>query len=226
MALTRTQLMDLTREYADAVGSDRWSDTTVRYALTRVHQREWGTILGACPSYRTATRSVTTDANGCVAIADLSTTGDTAELLNRVLYVSDGSDQLWQVADLMEIPLGATTSSWPSGLRRVYRSGSLLQLLPVEASAARVVVVNHVPQRVDQLTADSVNVEFPEGHELLLAWGAAALLLVKGGAESDAAMELRSLADQERQDLLADVARTFGQPTVLGGWDSVADYGG
>ena len=77
------------------------------------------------------------------------------------------------------------------------------------------VTVNHLPQKVSGLAGGSSAIVFPDGHELTYIYGACALLLVKGGAELEASQAFRAMADECRWSLLSDIARKFGQPTLM-----------
>ena len=86
--------------------------------------------------------------------------------------------------------------------------------------------VNWIPTRVDSLSADGVNIDFPDGSEVILWLEAAAMLLSKGGAENDAAQTMRAMADEQRQSLYSDIARRAARPLSLEFNDSAMEWGG
>lgn len=216
MSMTQTEASDAVKDYLDTTGAARWSASTILSALSKAHWDEWGAILGANPNVRQATRTVTTDASGRIALTDLdSGSGDTKEWHYRVLAVTDGGDTRWEVVEFQDVPMG-TTSNYPASFNPiVYHAGDYLQLLPVAGSASRSVTVNHLPQKVSGLAGGSSTIVFPDGHDLTYIYGACALLAVKGGAELEAAQAYRAMADECRWALLSDIARKFGQPTLM-----------
>lgn len=212
----------------DAVNSSRWTDSFISTTLGIVSQREWAGILNTNPYYRFAQRSVTASATGLVAYTALNSgTGDTAQTVRKILAVTDGNQIVYQWREFRDIPL-ATVSSTATAVTSdhyCYDAGTSFQVVPVEA-AALVVSVNHTPPRVDSLSADSVTIDFPDGSEVILWLEAAAMLLSKGAAENDAAQTMRAMADQERQNLYAQIARRTTKPFSLGFSDAAASWAG
>ena len=90
--VTLQNYIDQTREYMDAVGSDRWSDDLIKTVLNSVFDAEWSNILNSAPYYKFAQRQVTTDADGQIALSDLDGgSGDAQQNWYRILSVSDGN---------------------------------------------------------------------------------------------------------------------------------------
>lgn len=226
MSYTRAQLMSNTREMMDATNSQRWSDAFVRTALGGVGSSEWQGILAANPYYRFAQRSVSAGSTGLFPYTDLNSgSGDSAQTWNRILAITDGNSIVYRQTDFMASPL-ATSSNYQSPSASLwYDAGTNVQVLPA-AAASLVVSINHTPPRIDQLSADNVTVDFPDGHESILWLEAGAYLLSKGGAENDAAQTLRAMAEQERQDMYAALARRSARPTFLGYGDTSGDWAG
>lgn len=211
---SRTTYRDQTRNQADARSSERWSDTDVNYALGLVHMREWKRLLNANPYLRFATRTVTQDTSGQIALSSLDGgSGDALERAYRVLDVAQDS-RVYDEVSFRDVPT-ATTLTTANVLRSWYRIGNLLQCLPVESGASMTVWVNHTPTPIDRLSSDTVNAEFPRDYELLIAYETAAWLLVKAGSETDSAQALQQMAEQIRQDMLGDLARTGIQPLQM-----------
>ena len=226
MSYTRTQLMANTREMMDATNSQRWSDAFVRTALGGVGSSEWQGILAANPYFRFGQRAVTTDASGQFAYTDLNAgSGDSAQNWNRILAITDGNTVYRQTA-FMDVPLATTSNYQTSSGLLWYDAGDDVQILPVSSGLALTVTVNHTPPRIDELSADSVTVDFPSGHESILWLEAAAYLLSKGGAENDAAQTLRAMAERERQDMYAAISRRAARPNFLGYPDTSGDWAG
>lgn len=226
MALTRTNYQDLVKDHLDATGSSRWSSSTINYALGNAGDGAWSLILGAAPTYRLGTRSVTTDSSGRILLTDLNSgAGDSKEWWYRILAVTDGSDQVWRLTDFQSVPTGTTANYAATYSRFMYLAGNYVQLLPVEGSASRTVTVNHKPTRIDSLAGDSSTYDFPDGHELVVVFRACQLLFPKGGAEMEAASYFGAMAQEAEFRMLAELGRSFAEPTVMGG-DPAHWYGG
>lgn len=226
MAVTKAQLIALTRETMDAVASSRWSDATITTVLNSVYSDEWSNILNAQPYYTFAKRTVTTDSDGVINFSALSSGGgDSQQNFYRVLSVSDGN-VLYTQTRFQDVPLATTTNYLPTYPRLFYTAGQTLQILPVAASTTLYVYVNYKPTPFNQLTTDASTIDFPEGNELILANEAGATLLNKGGAESGAAQVLRNEAQLSRTIMLDDLRRYTIQPTTMAYPDQKYEWGG
>lgn len=219
-AITRDQLVANTKEFMDAEFSVRWSPTVVQAVCNAVHDGEWSEILTAAPTYTFAQRSVTSDSNGQVTLTDLNSgTGDSQQLWYRILTVDDGTN-VYGETRFQDVPLARGTIE-----RGYYLVGDILQLLPRQA-VALTVSVNYKPTSVSALASGASIVTFPENSEWLLAYEAAATLLLKGGAESGAAADLKRLAEGERSRMLNDLRRRTINPTRLSYPDGRSDWAG
>lgn len=227
MSVTVTQAIADTRQMMDAVLSQRWSDAFIRTTLGIVSAREWSGILGANPYYRFGQITVTLDANTQFAWTALDTgTGDSTQTHYRVLAITDG-EVVYRQTRFMDVPLATTTNYNTPYQRLWYDAGDNVQILPTGGVGSTLIVtVNWTPPRVDQLSADSVTIDFPDGHEVILWLEAAAMLLSKGGAENAAAQTMRAMADQERQQLYSDIGRRSATPNYMQFPDRVGDWGG
>ena len=226
MAVTKAQLIALTRETMDAVSSDRWSDATITTVLNSVYGDEWSNILNAQPYYTFAKRTVSTDGDGMVSFSALSSgSGDSQQVFYRVLSVSDGN-VLYTQTRFQDVPLATTTNYLPTYPRLFYTAGQALQILPVAASTTLYVYVNYKPTAFNQLATSSSAIDFPDGGELILANEAGAMLLNKGGAESAAARVLREEAKLQRAAMLDDLRRYTIQPTLMAYPDQKYEWGG
>jgi hypothetical protein len=226
VAVTKAQLIALTRETMDAVASERWSDATITTVLSSVYGDEWSNILNAQPYYTFAKRTVTTDGDGMVSFSALSSgSGDSQQNFYRVLSVSDGN-VLYTQTRFQDVPLATTTNYLPTYPRLFYTAGQALQILPVAASTTLYVYVNYKPTAFNQLATSSSVIDFPDGGELILANEAGAMLLNKGGAESGAARVLREEAKLQRAAMLDDLRRYTIQPTLMAYPDQKYEWGG
>lgn len=225
---TRDAIVADVLQQMDATGSARWdtagATSEVVTILSQVFDKEWKRLLNAQPFYRTQRQLLTSDAStGRIAISALSPgTGNTQKRFYRVLGVArnqmpyeEGQMRDWLLAE----DLGLQVRIW-------YREGDNLMFLPKETSAAFDIWSNYLPQRPDGLSAGGDTVDFPNGYEKLLRFEAAAWLLTKGGAEADTALRLQAYAEQIRQDMLQDLARTSTKPQRMAYSDMPWDWGG
>lgn len=225
-SVTRAQLIALTREYMDAVGSTRWSDETIKTVLNSVYDEEWSNILNAAPFYTFQQLTLTTDSNGQIPFASLSTGGgDSQKNFYRILSVSDGN-VLYNQTEFSYVPLATTTNYLPTYPRLYYYVGTNVQILPVGSGTSIYIAVNYKPTALSDLASDSSVIDFPGNSELLLTAVASAKLLLKGGAEVSAANNYRALANEERQSLLDDLRRRTINPTLMAYPDQKYDWSG
>jgi hypothetical protein len=227
MAMTVQQFIDNVRSFMDAENSTRWSDPFIRSVGGIISQNEWSDIVNQNQYYRFATRSVVTDNQGRIAIADLTSgSGDDTEYFYRVLTGPTDGNIIWRQTDLRYVPLGTQTNYQNPYEYLFYLAGDYFQLLPVQAGLALTVDVNHTPPTISQLADTNSTVPFPSGYEFIPVWATAGTLLMKGAAESQAASDLFTLADGARKNMLGDIARRTVRPTSALFNDSPAAWGG
>ncbi len=226
MAVSRAELVTLTREAMDAVGSDRWSDSLIKSVLNVVYDDEWSNLLNASQYYTYGMRTVTTDANGVVAFTSLNNgAGDSQQNFYRILSVSDGN-VLYGQTRFQDVPLATTTNYLPTYPRLYYIVGEQVQVLPVASGTTLYVAVNYKPTALSDLGSDASTINFPLGGEWIIANEAGARLLNKGGAESVAAQVLKREAAELRMGLLDDIRRRTINPTMLAYPDQKYDWAG
>lgn len=227
MAMTRDQFVENVRQFMDAESSQRWSDAFIISVGGIVSQNEWSDILNQNQYYRFGQRSVTTDSEGRVAIADLTTgSGDSTEYFYRVLVGFSDGNVLWTETDFRNVPLGTTTNYTNPYSLLYYLAGDYFQLLPVASGTQLTVAVNHTPPSIAQLADGNSTIVYPTGYEFIPVWVTAATLLLKGAAESQAASDLLSLADSARKNMLGDIARRTTRPSSALFVDSAGAWGG
>ncbi len=225
-SVTRAQLVEQTREYMDAVGSTRWTDSFIQTVLAQVYDEEWSNILNAAPYYTFQQLQLTTDANGQIPFSSLSTgSGDAQRDFYRILSVSDGN-VLYDETAFQYVPLATTTNYLPTYPRLYYLVGTNVQILPVAAGTSLYIAVNYKPTALNDLSSDNVPIDFPDNNQGIITASAAAKLLLKGGAEVGAANNLRKLADEERQSMLDDLRRRTINPTRMAYPDQKYDWAG
>lgn len=219
-------LIEQTREYMDAVGSTRWSDTAIRTALSQCYDEEWSNILNAAPYYTFQQLSVTTDANGQIPFSTLNTGGgDSQQNFYRLLSVSDGN-VLYDETQFQYVPLATTTNYLPTYPRMYYLAGEFVQILPVGSGVSLYIAVNYKPTALNDLSSTAATITFPQNSEAIIVSSAAAKLLLKGGAEVGAANNFRALANEERQSMLDDLRRRTINPTRMAYPDQKYDWSG
>jgi hypothetical protein len=227
-AITRGQLIALTREAMDADAGDRWSPSFLLSILDSVFGDEWSNILNAAPYFNFAQRSVTTDANGRIPLASLSSgTGDAEENFYRVLAVYDQM-ALYTESNYRDVPMATVGSYTPQYPKQYYIVGDYVQILPPDISVPITLTVNYKPTALADLASDSSVVTFPEGNAMLLACEAAGRALeTKAGAEDiNGAQSLFRSAQRYRADFLDDLARRTINPRRMGYPDNKNDWGG
>lgn len=225
--MTVQQFIDNVRNFMDAESSTRWTDAFITSVGGIVSQNEWSDILNQNQYYRFGNRSVTTDSEGRIAIADLTVgSGDDTEYFYRVLTGPTDGNILWQQTDLRYVPLGTTTNYQNPYQYLYYLVGEYFQLLPVQSGLALTVAVSHTPPTISQLAGATSVIPYPSGYDWILVWVTAATLLMKGAAESQAASDLFALADSARKNMLGDVARRTVRPSSAFFTDSPAAWAG
>jgi hypothetical protein len=226
MAISRAELVQLTREAMDAVNSDRWSDALIKSVLNVVYDDEWSNLLNASQYYTYGMRQVTTDTNGIIPFSALSTGGgDSQQNFYRILSVSDGN-VLYGQTRFQDVPLATTSNYLPTYPRLYYIVGEQVQVLPVASGTALYVAVNYKPTSLGDLLSDASTINFPLGGEWIIANEAGARLLNKGGAESGAAQVLKREAAELRAGLLDDIRRRTINPTMMAYPDQKYEWGG
>lgn len=232
MAFTRAQYRTRVLRRLDSEAAGRWdttagSDGEVDQVLGLVFDREWRRILNANRFYRMQKIQPTADADGRYALSALSTgSGDSQKRLYRILGVIINGSRYSQ--ESIEKYMLATT--YNTGYCVWYQDGQYVQALPIEANKVLTspdgFVVNYIPTRIDNLSADNVSVDFPDGYEEIICLEAASLLMGKGGAELDTTAGFRALAESLRADMLSDIARLSTDPIRMQYPDNAADWAG
>jgi hypothetical protein len=222
------QFIDNTRMMLDGESSERWTDPQLKSLGGIIMLDEWSGILNANPYYRMARVPVTTDSQGRVPIAALTTgTGDSAQNFYRLHTITDGNI-LWRETDLRYVPMGAITNYQNPYEYLFYLTGDFYQLLPVTPAIQVFCDVNWRPPTLDDLSALTAPpyIDFPNGYEWILAWITAGSALMKGGAETQAASDLFAWASDARRNMLGDVGRRSLRPTQALYVDSPAAWAG
>lgn len=243
MTLTRAQLRTMALNWADASTSTRWDTTAggeVDQLAGYVQLQIWKRVLNAYPAFLTATRTVTTSAPNPASIwpyggtFDTSTlssgTGDTQQNLYRIIVVSFNNLQYTEERPknyLVPYVAGSTSLLW-------FAMGSTI-VVPGTASSTGTVWVSWTPTPVHQLATDSSTVVLPStsrdaavpGDDCNQAIAAltAALMLNKGGAESDAADRLQAQGAAMLEELLQDLSRLSTGALMMQYDDSPYNWG-
>ncbi len=236
MSQIRSALTLLARELADAVDSPRWSDASIQSLLGLAQWQELGKLLNANNQYYVnggaSDLMVTQNANGQFLWDNLTTgTGDSVKTVYRVLTLGQpaGSAQgssgplFYKEVKYERFPNPQPSTSLPYVW---YRIGSYVQVLPAVPGQVMQACVNYRPCQVQNLSADSVAVPFPDGYEQMLAYLAGAMMLDKGGAEAGAANVLLANAESIRSDMMMDLGRFSTQPIIQQAMDDPQAWGG
>ncbi len=217
---TLDELVLMAKEQAEAGASSNWTPAEILTALDITFIREWNTILASAPYERVNTVTATTDANGVLPFASLTTgTGDTAKVFRNIIQVSDGVNVFRETrVDLVPPTVTGQAMSY-------YLTGDSLYALPQTTQSLRV-LVNWRPVSPKNLVNGASVVDFPSDGIILLAMGAAALMLARGGTEASAAAAILNLAMQVREDMLSSMRRRSGNPRFARYPDTAAQWSG
>lgn len=217
--MLKSEIVAAARERADATRSGRWNDTDLGIMLGSVHWREWANILSSNPDYRLRAVSVSSNPSGVVAKSALSS--PTAFTYRVRAVKSEGQfHSLTQFSDLPD-PSMSADEGWVG--KKWYESGESVQLIPARQTTATF-WVNYRPKKASALS-DVDNVDFPDGYEHVLVYGLAGEMLLKGGAETEAAADLMRFRDGLREDMLADIRRFSSTPTYVQPNDDASSWG-
>jgi hypothetical protein len=216
---TLDELILMAKEQAEAGASANWTPAEILTALDITFIREWNTILASAPYERINTISVTSDDSGVVPFASLTTGADDArKVFRNVIQVSDGVNVFRETrVDL--VPPSVTGQAYT-----YYLTGDSMYLLPQAAQAVQV-LVNWRPVSPKNLANGASIVDFPEDGIILLAMGAAALMLARGGTEASAAAAILNLSMQVREDMLSSLRRRTGNPKFMRYPDTASQWG-
>jgi hypothetical protein len=241
MSMTRSQLIDHTARWADALGSTRWfgfppgssqtGATEVSDIMQLVWQREWKRILNANRHYRMNKVTPTTDAAGFIPVSALTTgAGNAVRHFYRVLTWVFNNYQ-YKTGTQEEWALGQNQGVAP----RIYflsdnGTAPAFMQLPVATNTTfdgvgSFIWVNWFPQNFVNY-ADGDVVDFPDGYEEIVAIESAAALLAKGGAEIQATNDLKRIAEEFRSEMLQDIARETGKAMRVQFEDTSAMWAG
>jgi hypothetical protein len=217
---TRDEVVQMAREQADAEGSSRWTPEAVLAAVDLTFLREWNTILASAPYARTNVVTVSTDVNGVLPFSSLTTgTGDARRIFRNLIQLSDGINiYLEGRVDMIPPQVGAMQ-------RFFYDTGTAFQIVPEGVQQMRAVVNWRPVAPLDLVDGNSI-VDFPEDGTILLAMGAAAVMLAKGGAETGASAALLNLSMQIREDMLSSIRRRTNMPKFMRYPDTAGQWAG
>lgn len=233
---TRAQLRTDVLNWMDAQaagGSSHWDQTAgtgeVDRRLAMVHMQEWRRVLNAIPWYQLTQYQPVTDANGNVPFTALSSgTGDAQQNMYRVLAVASGllgtNGLFYSEVKSQEIPQYLLIASTGIQYNVWFPNGRQITV-PGNLSTQLTVWVNWTPTRFDQLASDGSLVALPDDYEDIFALEGAARLLMKGGAETPASLDLKNQAEEQRRDRLQDLARVGIAPWTVASGDSRMDWG-
>lgn len=224
MTWTRQQYMDLAREVSQTAGSNQWSDAVVRTWCGVAHRRMWKEVLNANNGYRMATLSVTQDANGqFLKTAMDSGSGDAAQTHYRILSLCDDNQYFYRQVRYQDYPTPGAPTMQPYVW---YEFGSSIQVMPVSSGTVLTVTVNWMPTRIDNLAADTSNVDWIDDYESAISFYAAGLMAMKGGNETEASQTYKAQGMEIISDMLNDLRRAGKDPTRMRSPDSADMWGG
>jgi len=201
--MIRSDARNQIQQYADAVGSLRWSNAHIDLVMGERQLYWWRRLLDVNPEYTFQTSTPTTDANGMIPLAYSSGSGDSAVNSYRILGV------LRDMIPLAESKYSdfKTAAIFGADLRMYYPIGTNIQILPNRSGSPITVTWNSLPVAANLLTGDSSVVAFPAGFDTLYLMDTASELLAKAGSEKEATMFYKSLVDDKREAMFATYGR-------------------
>lgn len=222
--MIKSALRERVLNAADAYGSPRWNydiGGEVDLWIGATMDEEWRRILDASAYYRVRRVTITSDAAGYYNISDLSTA---TQRLNKVIAFTV-DNIVYEETTVKKYVLAPTyNSAVPQYLW--WFEGEQIFAMPIQASKAAIVLINHIPPRYENIAAEADTVTWPDGYEQVLVWSAAAKLLDKGGVESGPAVALKMNAAQARDDMLTDLKRRSLAPGKMLYADSSMEWAG
>jgi hypothetical protein len=233
---TRAQLRTDVINWMDAAaagGASHWDVTAgtgeVDRRLGMVHMQEWRRVLNSNAYYQIATYTPVTDANGNVPLSALfGGTGDAQQNLYRVVAVATGlvgqNGIFLNEVQSQQIPRYLMLAQTGIQYNKWFRNGQQLTM-PGNFSMQMTIWTNYTPTRFDQLASDSSLVSLPDDYEDIFALEGAAHLLMKGGAETPASVDLKGQAEEMRRDRLQDLSRLGIAPRTVAAGDSSIEWG-
>lgn len=229
-SMTTQNMTDMMREIMNAAGSSQWTDANLGIWCGMAHWKLWADLLGKNRNYRMQQVNVTEDTNGQFDLSLLNTgSGDSEQYYFHILTVAQPASPGAQVqfyyrqAEYDQFPNPQPNTSLPYVW---YQFGSKVQVLPVAPGQGLQITTNWRPPRPDWLSATSVAVDFPEGYAQVVPWWAASMALVKGGNETQAAMDIRNTAELMRDDFLQEIGRISTWPIIARSFDNPEDWAG
>lgn len=233
MSMTVAQLVSAAQNFADAVGSPRWTTATITQYIGYIQWNNQARLLNANNQYYiNGPVTVSPNVSGEFDISSLTTgTGDSAKYFYRMQLIgipSGGaagtSGPLWyrQAPSMLDYPPVQPSTVLPYVW---YQKGSVIQTLPIQQGQTLQCYVNYRPPRADQLSGSSVAVDYPDGYELGIALEVGSMMLIKGGAEAIAAEVLHRQAEDITQGMLLDLGRRGTGPIVARSFDLPQDWG-
>ncbi len=225
---TRRVFVDRVRQMGDTVGATTdWPADFVLNLGATVLLDEWIRVLDVAPYRRTAVRTVTVTDNAFPWTALHNTEApdtDDRTFAHRILEVRCGERTLRPVDAMDVATLGDLSLHGPASAYAV--DGDMVRIVGATNGQAVTVKVNHTPQLLDALSSDDSIVPWIEGYEPILWAETAALMLLKGGRETQAAVDLRRFAEDLRQRLLAKESRATAGPRTMRARDDASEWGG
>ncbi len=228
--MLKSDLRKMTAQFMDARNQDgtyssRWdfaANGEVDQAIGRAQDQEWRTLLDANPYLTFVEITIATNASGEFAKSALSTgSGDTRKRYNRVIGLLVNN----QVMEQVRFSTYFLAARSGAAINCYYERGDFFRILPPLADQNGTFGLNYLPTRQDALAADGSTVNFPDGFEDVVAMEAAASLLLKGGAEPDAAAALVQRARERRNDMLLALGRAGVRPMPPNYSDSPGVWG-
>ena len=222
--LTKATARTRCTQFADAVGSARWdvaANGEVDRTIGLCQNDEWRKLLDWNPYYKVNEITSTLDSSGNLLKSALQTgTTDSIKYPYRILVFKVGG------IPYKEVKFSDHSGTNAQPYRCFYEYGDQYTVFPTQASGAFTAVVNYTPVPQHQLSGEGVTFTFPEGFEDIPLLEAAAEMLAKGGAETEAGQYMRVRAATKRAQMYAAIGRGTLNPIQWKYQDAAQDWGG
>jgi len=217
--MTKAQARAIVQQLIDDPNAARWSATNIDLLLQLTIDPIWTQIFQADPNYLYATERLT--ALTTPGYVNLASGGDLTYRFFRVRsIVRDGqeygpTDQRNIVMENSELITGRNYS--------YLKQGSKLYLFPFDLTTDLDFSYNYKPETLSTME-DTETIVWPDGHEGVFIFAAAAKALRKGAAEDPAGMLEES--DRLKYLMLAEIEKYYPGPNTVFSADSSVSYGG
>ena len=205
--MTKEESRDLVQQLIDDPSGARWAPGRLDLLIQMTVDSLWVEIFRIVPEYLSYKQTLTTLTSP--GYVDLSSDGDLTYRFYKLMKVTRSG---YEYAPIDHRLIVLEDDEVKVGYNRTYtRMGSKLYLFPLELTPEVEVTYTYRPAAFTLLD-DGADVEWPDGHEAVYIYMAAAAALGKGAAE-DPTM-FKEMAEEARRRMVAELERYYPGPTT------------